>query len=61
MAIRWYARLWNFWPRGSSALPFGEGRLGDALLAPTHLYVKPCLAALRASGVHGFAHIWELA
>ena len=41
----------------SSASPFGEGRLGDALLAPTRLYVKPCLAALRAGGVHGFAHI----
>ena len=40
-----------------SANPFGEGTLGAALLAPTRLYVKQCLAAIRAGGVHGFAHI----
>jgi len=37
--------------------PFGDGTLGQALLAPTRLYVKQCLAAIRAGGVHGFAHI----
>ena len=37
--------------------PFGEGTLGQALLAPTRLYVKQALAAVRAGGVHGFAHI----
>ena len=37
--------------------PFGEGTLGDALLAPTRLYVKQCLAAVRAGGVHALAHI----
>ncbi|GAB1478255.1 phosphoribosylformylglycinamidine cyclo-ligase [Paracoccaceae bacterium] len=37
--------------------PFGEGSLGAALLAPTRLYVKQCLAAVRAGGVHGLAHI----
>ncbi|QDL92513.1 phosphoribosylformylglycinamidine cyclo-ligase [Paroceanicella profunda] len=37
--------------------PFGEGTLGAALLAPTKLYVKPALAAVRAGGVHGLAHI----
>ena len=37
--------------------PFGEGSLGAALLAPTRLYVKPALAAIRAGGVHGLAHI----
>jgi len=38
--------------------PFAEGTsLGAALLAPTRLYVKPALAALRAGGVHGLAHI----
>ncbi|MEI4486361.1 phosphoribosylformylglycinamidine cyclo-ligase [Frigidibacter sp. MR17.14] len=37
--------------------PFSEGALGDALLAPTRLYVKQCLAAIRAGGVHGLAHI----
>jgi phosphoribosylformylglycinamidine cyclo-ligase len=37
--------------------PFGPGRLGEALLTPTRLYVKPALAAIRAGGVHGLAHI----
>jgi phosphoribosylformylglycinamidine cyclo-ligase len=37
--------------------PFAEGTLGDALLAPTRLYVRPCLAAIRAGGVHALAHI----
>ncbi|WP_435259439.1 phosphoribosylformylglycinamidine cyclo-ligase [Thioclava sp. FR2] len=37
--------------------PFGEGSLGQALLAPTRLYVKQALAAIGAGGVHGFAHI----
>jgi phosphoribosylformylglycinamidine cyclo-ligase len=31
--------------------------LGAALLAPTRLYVRPALAAIRAGGVHGLAHI----
>ncbi|NVK14964.1 MAG: phosphoribosylformylglycinamidine cyclo-ligase [Rhodobacteraceae bacterium] len=37
--------------------PFGEGSLGAALLTPTRLYVKQCLAAVRAGGVHALAHI----
>ncbi|TNF10580.1 MAG: phosphoribosylformylglycinamidine cyclo-ligase [Rhodobacteraceae bacterium] len=37
--------------------PFDEGSLGAALLAPTRLYVKQCLAAVRAGGVHALAHI----
>ncbi|WP_297621154.1 phosphoribosylformylglycinamidine cyclo-ligase [uncultured Roseicyclus sp.] len=37
--------------------PFGGGNLGAALLAPTRLYVKPALAAIRGGGVHGLAHI----
>ncbi|HWF63515.1 MAG TPA: phosphoribosylformylglycinamidine cyclo-ligase [Rhizomicrobium sp.] len=38
--------------------PFAPGvRLGEALLAPTRLYVKSALEALRAGGVKGFAHI----
>lgn len=41
----------------SSASPFGEGSLGEALLAPTRLYVRQVLAAIRAGGVHGLAHI----
>jgi len=31
--------------------------LGAALLTPTRLYVKAALAAIKAGGVHGFAHI----
>ncbi|MCP5368735.1 MAG: phosphoribosylformylglycinamidine cyclo-ligase [Hyphomicrobiales bacterium] len=41
--------------------PFDPGRtLGEALLEPTRIYVKPCLAALRAGGpggVRALAHI----
>ncbi|QFS83224.1 Phosphoribosylformylglycinamidine cyclo-ligase [Roseivivax sp. THAF40] len=37
--------------------PWGEGTLGAALLAPTRLYVTPCLSAIRAGGVHALAHI----
>ncbi|MCA0906743.1 phosphoribosylformylglycinamidine cyclo-ligase [Ruegeria marisrubri] len=40
-----------------SPSPFGEGNLGEALLTPTRLYVKPALAAVRAGGVHALAHI----
>ncbi|MDA7966928.1 phosphoribosylformylglycinamidine cyclo-ligase [Ruegeria sp.] len=40
-----------------AASPFGEGALGEALLTPTRLYVKPALAAIRAGGVHALAHI----
>ena len=39
-------------------VPFrGQGTLGEALLAPTRLYVKPALEAVRAGGVHALAHI----
>jgi phosphoribosylformylglycinamidine cyclo-ligase len=37
--------------------PFAEVSLGNALLTPTRLYVKPALAAVRAGGVHALAHI----
>lgn len=37
--------------------PFSEGTLGQALLAPTRLYVKQCMSAIKAGGVHGFTHI----
>jgi phosphoribosylformylglycinamidine cyclo-ligase len=37
--------------------PFSPGTLGAALLTPTRIYVRPALAALRAGGVRGFAHI----
>ncbi len=38
--------------------PFApEMSLGQALLTPTRLYVRPLLAALRVGGVHALAHI----
>lgn len=37
--------------------PFGEGTLGSALLAPTRLYVKSTLTAVKAGTVRGLAHI----
>lgn len=39
------------------ACPYSQGPLGRDLLTPTRLYVKPALAAIRAGGVHGLAHI----
>ncbi len=39
------------------ASAFSDGTLGDALLAPTRLYVTAALAAIRVGGVHGLAHI----
>jgi phosphoribosylformylglycinamidine cyclo-ligase len=41
----------------NAASPFSDGTLGQALLTPTRLYVKQALAAIRAGGVHGLAHI----
>jgi phosphoribosylformylglycinamidine cyclo-ligase len=35
----------------------GIGILGDALLAPTEIYVKPVLQAIKESNIHGLAHI----
>ena len=38
--------------------PFDPARpLGAALLTPTRIYVKSCLAALKTGGVHALAHI----
>ncbi|OJT95776.1 MAG: phosphoribosylformylglycinamidine cyclo-ligase [Alphaproteobacteria bacterium 65-7] len=40
------------------AAPFAPGKtLGEALLTPTRLYVKPALAAIATGGVKGLAHI----
>ncbi len=37
--------------------PFGEATLGQTLLAPTRIYVKPILALLEQVDVHALAHI----
>ena len=37
--------------------PYDTGSLGENLLRPTRLYVRPALAAIRAGGVHALAHI----
>ena len=37
--------------------PFGDTTLGDALLAPTHLYVKPLLEMIKQVRPHALAHI----
>lgn len=42
----------------ASEAPFLRGqRLGDALLTPTRIYVRSCLAALASGGVRALAHI----
>ena len=43
--------------RGRTRPPSGSKALGAELLTPTRLYVTPCLAAIRAGGVHALAHI----
>jgi len=37
--------------------PFDGGPLGAALLAPTRIYVRTALGAVRSGGVHALAHI----
>ena len=42
----------------SDPAPFSPGQsLGEALLTPTRIYVKPALAAIKAGGVRAVAHI----
>ncbi|MGI3167551.1 phosphoribosylformylglycinamidine cyclo-ligase [Pseudooceanicola sp. C21-150M6] len=41
----------------SDACPWADGTLGEALLAPTRLYVRQVLEAVKAGGVHALAHI----
>jgi phosphoribosylformylglycinamidine cyclo-ligase len=40
-----------------SPCPFGGGALGEALLEPTRIYVRPALAAAAAGGLRALAHI----
>ncbi len=38
--------------------PFSpDQKLGDALLAPTRIYVRSCLDAIKVGGIHALAHI----
>ena len=37
--------------------PFGDGTLGAALAEPTRIYVRAALAAIRAGGLRGLAHV----
>ena len=41
----------------SGPSPFSKGTLGEALLAPTRIYVRPILEALAGGGVRALAHI----
>ncbi|GAA3875053.1 phosphoribosylformylglycinamidine cyclo-ligase [Celeribacter arenosi] len=43
--------------RWNDIAPFSDDTLGNELLKPTRLYVKPVLAAIRAGGVNALAHI----
>jgi phosphoribosylformylglycinamidine cyclo-ligase len=40
-----------------AASPFGAGSLGEAMLTPTRIFVRACLAAVREGGVKALAHI----
>jgi phosphoribosylformylglycinamidine cyclo-ligase len=54
-----YSLIRKILERSGAALsqPFGAGTLGDALLAPTRIYVKPVLALLQQVDVRSIAHI----
>jgi phosphoribosylformylglycinamidine cyclo-ligase len=54
-----YSLIRKIVERSNAALtqPFGAGTLGDALLAPTRIYVRAILALLQQIDVHSIAHI----
>jgi phosphoribosylformylglycinamidine cyclo-ligase len=54
-----YSLIRKILQRSGNALtePFGNSTLGDTLLAPTRIYVKPVLALLQQVDVHSIAHI----
>ncbi|KMJ56452.1 phosphoribosylformylglycinamidine cyclo-ligase [Alkalihalophilus sp. As8PL] len=41
----------------NESLPGLQGTLGEELLTPTRIYVKPLLQALRTYPIHGLAHV----
>ena len=43
--------------RWDDPAPWGNESLGEALLTPTRLYVRPALVAIRAGGVRALAHV----
>ena len=57
-ASPWCGRsfTWSTRTCGAHCEDLGES-LGDALLTPTRVYVKPVLAAIGAAEVHGISHI----
>lgn len=54
-----YSLIRKILERGGHGLdaPLGAASLGDALLAPTRIYVQPVLELLEAQTVHAMAHI----
>ena len=54
-AQAWWSKA--AWPRTPTRPSRPAQKLGEALLTPTRLYVKSALAAIRAGGVKGLAHI----
>ncbi len=54
-----YSLIRKILERSSDSLetPFEDATLGDALLAPTKIYIKSLLALTQAISVHGLAHI----
>jgi phosphoribosylformylglycinamidine cyclo-ligase len=54
-----YSLIRKIIERGGHRLdqPFGDSTLGETLLRPTRIYVKPLLALVRSQPVHALAHI----